>query len=1313
MMITIHTNNQKQNHRLPSKHRKTRKLNSMFRRFLALFLAIVTLISTIGMLDRTQPESEVYAVTRLKLSAAKAVAVANSSRIEALDLQIDSKQAAKESAIRSLREKERNMSTFRWSPLLSFKFPTNPNEAEAFEFAYKPVQLQYDIDTLEHKITDAKLDEYEKVSTIYVDIISSTAEISFLQSRISNMEIALAKNKGRLIEGVATQAQIDLQEEKLESMKSDLATEKTNLERAKEKLGKELGFSVTSGYTFEESFQSMSIDRNNLDYLEAYALERDQTVFEAKQNMELARLALVTNYNLMKNHYGGNIGMISGYVQQSLDGSSIDKRSFKKDYDAFLKKIDEPWTGSKRILFFKFPKEWFKGDNDGIRYVEDDPYVLYSATLDYESAVKEYNNACDELRSQVEDGYDAYIEARKAYLDAQKDLEKQKNEMINGEALNALGQMSLEEYDTIRSEYEASRSELKDALATYTTTLYEYDHTTCGGASAYFTEESLSTQTGAAGLGTPEITEGDIEDDLNNLDAVVRKGATYSIRSIVDTQEFMLYISIPDDFEYNVRQFELWSDGRRIGDRVAVDESIRHLTLTIEDVDSVYVRLYDDQYSTDEDNFIDDCAIDPTVSYGPLNITVGYQTIDAEREQVIGSYTLEDDENTDMIKLRFTFDQNAVHRSYQMGADVAYYNMAAEQNLYLFSNDLTPSEDAFTYMSFIKSDIGKLTLRMFSEDGTYIGGAKLNTNTGKLYVDEDVTEADMQEIAARQILVTQKTASLQTELTRLKDLLAAAQNVNGQEADSATITYYKDRIAELEMQIEGIEDAITEEEIQTVLQTRSAEIARMVEAMTIDDETGEAADAMTLSAEERAARTTILNDAARTFLQNQRSEEKRQALQTALSESEWNLLKLKREYEKAERDGDKALMEQLSIQIEAASKEVSVNQEKLALAARDDSDISDEDISEALLIYGDQIYASVTDRLSDAMLYGSETGQWAIAYLEAHDMEVTPQNIRDVVSMASYFPTYEAMLARQDALEEELQKARETARQLREKGGTENLACAEQLDTVAAAYEREIAQLKKNIKKTDPGREVALRDLRARLQELKAEREKLISVVTPKLEDYTSAEKAALNQARAAYNSLSYSRTMVEASTSRYNDKIQEYQNQIAMLDASHTSELDQAETNIANYRKYVADHSANADDYYQKASRLPETGVAGIIRRIYMNQYEQAKSSADYYQRLADNLEAEYGEILEARKTQAGRQAYTERMNQKIREEEAARDGMMESHAAAMAAAAVKRDEAQTAYDKKCQEWQEAYARQQDIDAQIKAIENEIADYY
>ena len=1036
------------------------------------------------------PANKTYAARILRLATCKSIAANVSEKVEALELQIEAKQAAKVSAVRAIREKEKNMSTFRWSPLLNFEFPTKPNEAEAFEFAYKPVQLEYDIKTLQHKITDAKLAEYEKVSNIYIDIITSTMEINFLEERIASMEVAIKKNRARLAEGTATQAQIDQQTDKKKGFEKSLASEKTKLQRAKEKLGRELDFDVTQGYDFEEAFISANMSRDNVSYLKYYAMGaedtsagdiKDETVFEAKQAEELARLALVTNYNLMKSQYSGNIGMISGYVQQALDGSKINKRAFKKDYDDFLKKIDDPWTGKKKILFFSFPKVWWKGAIDGIRYIEDDPYVLYSAALEYESALKDYKNARTELGNAITDGYDNYIETRKAYLTAKDELETLQNQLIYDEALNALGQLSFEEYEGELTEYENARTALKDALSLYSSTLYQYDRTTCGGASSFFVEESISTQVGNAGLGTPDEDTGDIDDDLSKLNIIVEKGAIYSIRPIVDGEEFMLYIDIPDNFEYNITDFELWSDNRQIGKRTAKGEAIRHLTITVEEVDSVFIRLYDG------DDFIDDCYIDPEVSVGPLNIKKASLPDEVDDSKVVGSYTVEEDTNTDMIRLRFTFDTRAVEKNFALGSVVKYYNLSVEQNLFLFSNDLVAQDQPFSYMSFIKNDLGKLTIRMFGEDGSYIGGADLDQTTLKLIANAEVTEADMQELAAREIVKKRKAAELQAERDRLQDMYNAAADANGLEGDGATMAYYKERLAELDEKIKAVGDSVTDEEIQKAMKDDAAEIAALVDKMNREASSEEAIVAG-LTPAEIAARNTILENAAGKVVREKKKQEWLDGLDKSIRDKETELAKAL-----AAANGQHAAgydKEKEKAEIEALQKEIDLIKAQKDAVNAGESAISKDEISQALLEYGDEIYAAAADQLSDAMLYGSETGQWAIAYLESQGLEANNSNMRYVVENADKIRGYETLQDRKAGLEKEIEEVKAKIESLfnAQTSNTTDENLKKQLENMLKAYEGEVKKVNRELLKYDPAKEVKLKAAKDELEILKAKK---------------------------------------------------------------------------------------------------------------------------------------------------------------------------------------------------------------------------------
>lgn len=1023
------------------------------KRFISFILICCLTLSCMAVSRYDRGLGHVYAAQKLKLSAAKKLAVANSEKIDALDSKIESKQAARQSAVKALEEKQRDMSTFRWSPLLKFKFPTTPNEAEAFEFQFKPVQLEYNIKTIKHQLDDEKLAEYEKVSNLYIDIITYTAEIAFLEERIENLDTAIGKNKAKVLEGTATKGQVELQEKKLKKMRSDIATQKKKLLSAKEKLGREIGFSITSGYTFDEEFVVTNMNRDCLEKLQQIAIENDQVVFEARQEMQLAGLNLQINYDLMRKKYGGDINIIQGYISQLQDGSgqAINKRAFKKDYDAFLKKIDSFWAGYWKILFFKISMEWLKGSQDGIRYIEDDPYVLYSAALDYQAACKDYNNACTELKQNVADSYDSLMDARSAYLSAKDDMVKEKADLMEAESKNAMGTMSLEEFEMISEEYEAARTQLKDSLSTYSKSLYSFDRITCGGASEYIMAESLSALAGGAGLGTAEKKT---TNPVDNLNAVFASGATYSMRSIVDTQEFVLYVDIPDGFTPNVTHFELWADNRQIGQRVPVTGSIRHLKIAVSDVNSIFVRLYNGA------EFVDDCAIDPDTSYGPLNITASYNVDELVNYPIIGTYAVEDDATTDMIRVRFTFDQAAIKDVYPNGADVAFYNLAAEKSLYLFSNDLIPVDQAFSYMAFIKRDVGKLTLRLFDQNGNYIGGARLDAQKGNIFVDKSVTNEDMNKMAARQILTEVKGKSLNEELKRVSDLYKAA---NGNSEDSATTEYYKKRIEEINNELKTISANISDEEIEAALSTYKDEISNRVSEISNQDDTADSEKV----AEEISAKNEIIRDAAIRFVKEKKNKERKEAVSKTISDYQNELMKAQRQYAATSDEEAKAEVEQNIKDIHAKIK-----LEKDKIHEIDSSEVTEDEINEAMLENGDEIYSSVVDKLNSAMLYGTPAGKWAIQYLQAHGLADTEKNVRVIVAAASRIEDYEKYLERKQTIEKQLEEAQKKLDKLGKNNSSADKACVQQLNNIIKAYNKNLKALEKKIEEIDPGKEL-------------------------------------------------------------------------------------------------------------------------------------------------------------------------------------------------------------------------------------------------
>ena len=639
----------------------------------------------------------------LTLTEAKKLAVANSDSYEKVESQLSVKQASLSQAYRSIREKQKNMSTFRWSPLLSFKFPTKPDLSEAYEFQFKPIEIQSEIDSLEHQLTDVVLEEYEKVSTLFVDAVVLEESIRFNENRLAVFEEQLVKDKAKLKLGEASQNDIDILNTNITSLQNKIAEDRRSYERSKKKLSDAIGMDVTTGYSFENPFVSAEISRTQLQDLIQYTLDNDQSYYDVCMSENTALISLRTNYNLMNGQYGNKMNYISGYVNQVYAGTKVNKKAFKSAYEVFLQKIDEPWQGKKKILFIRIPKEWFKGAISGIRYVEDEPYALYEAALEYEDARLERENAQKDLEDEVTDTFENYVSLRNAYLAAVEAVNKAEKSLTAAESLNKLGELTNEEFTTEKEDYEELQNEMFSALADYTKALYSFDRLTCGGVSILL--ENAGADLKAGGEGNSYV-----ETEYEN-------GAYYYMESIIEQEQFRLNVYIPDDFGVEVTHFELWCDGKQIGERTEIDKSIRHLALTTESIDRAFIRFYNDT------EFVDDCEIDPSQQSGELQIVSQYAAVGGSRDRELGEYALTVNAATGIA---------TVELSPRQDREIAYYRISTSDGVYLTGDSYYSTEKSFRYLSLLENGIADLKIEFYDASKNKIYEGHFETVGNKL-----------------------------------------------------------------------------------------------------------------------------------------------------------------------------------------------------------------------------------------------------------------------------------------------------------------------------------------------------------------------------------------------------------------------------------------------------------------------------------------------------------------------------------------------------------------------------------------------------
>lgn len=671
------------------------------KRAVACILA-VTMIAGFILSDAASFESEAASPKTLTLKAARLLAIQNSIEYDNAEDAIFSKQAAYESAVKAIALKEKSMAQFRWSPLLSFKFPTKPNMAESSEFQYKPVALQYEIKVAQHNLQDKTFAINEKVNNLYVEIVVLQRTIEFNERRSKSLESGLAKNQAKLKIGQANQSDVDKISKKLDSTKNQIATSKRTLEADLKKLSGMVGVDVTTGYRFETPFVESVIKRDQLDALKQYTEDRDETYYEACIGEVTARAELTTNWGLFRNHYGREANSLSTYVNSALNGSAVNKKGFKNDYKSFLTQIDSHWQGKKRICWFiKLPKIWFKGDLDGTRYIEDDPYVLYQNVLDYNQAVNEKKAAKEALDQSVEDTFNNYISVRNSYEQYKKDVDAAEADLTKSELLNRTGELSFEEYDSQMDSYEELQNSLFDAMKLYSQTLYSFDRLTCGGISAILSGTDADMKTAVVGESYIEKKTAD--------------GAYYSLKSIIQNQEFELSITIPDGFEVDITDYELWVDKQQIGTRTAKDKKLRHLSLTVDAVTEVKIRLYNG------DEFVDDCIVDPTEESGPLTITTGYEIKKNEGDE-LGTFTITANEAVGLIEINITPNN----------AEVKKFKIKSPEGKYVGGDAAIEISKPFKYIPLLQQSLDDLTIELYNENEGLIETGRFDSLNGKI-----------------------------------------------------------------------------------------------------------------------------------------------------------------------------------------------------------------------------------------------------------------------------------------------------------------------------------------------------------------------------------------------------------------------------------------------------------------------------------------------------------------------------------------------------------------------------------------------------
>lgn len=676
-------------------------------RIVAFVLAIS--ISTVQLSVCPWFETEAYASDRmLSLKAAEAIAVENSDKVFKYENAVQTKESAYKSAVKSVAIKKKDLATFRYSPLLSFKFPKQPNMAQAFEFEFKPIDAKMEIDRARHTLNDSYFEVYDNVRQLFVEIVGLQKRLDFNTERLNALKENLKKNKARLAAGNAKPEDIEKLERIVGDLENSISGDMGSIEKAKKKLGTLLGINVSTGYKFEDPCKEADIPREALKELTEYTLDNSNMFYDAAITERLAYMRLDVYDRLLSSNYPRKYyNIIAPYIRQARAGQKINARGFKKDYDNFVNIVDSPWWGDYKIYIFFFiyiriPKELFKGDLDGARYMEDDPYALMTSASEYVDAKLEKDATEAEIRQQVEENYNNCQSLRRAYLNYMSQIDNAREGLKKNSVRNLIGELTFEEYVSEQEDLSKLQQDAIDTLKSYSSALFAFDRLACGGVSKYLSGNSDRMYASGDGIST-------VEENVEN-------GPKYFINMIVQRNLFEFSIDIPDKFPVKVTDYELYIDNYKVGGKTPAAEPIRHLGLDFDKVSTAKVRFYNG------DAMVCDSEIDPYSYSGPLNIISGYSVTTADNNE-LGSYSAVQDSASAHTRITITPNENS---------EIAGYKLRAGNGAFIGGDKITKCSNSFMYLTILSADLGTVDILFYDKDDKFLYEGYFDTNNSKV-----------------------------------------------------------------------------------------------------------------------------------------------------------------------------------------------------------------------------------------------------------------------------------------------------------------------------------------------------------------------------------------------------------------------------------------------------------------------------------------------------------------------------------------------------------------------------------------------------
>ncbi len=568
----------------------------------------------IVVLCSTSVFSEVMAADRiLTLEEIRTLAIENSTGVQNTKIDLVKKQIELRQAKEGIADTIKKESTIRFSLLFNIKFPEKHGMPKEIELLTKVPEIENDITILNEKKKSEALKSQTAAEQAYYDVLLAQHKEEAIVKQLEQMEqsqyvmdkqVKLAKAKRSDLEYIQDNI-ISLQKEREQNIMSQ--------NEKQLKLAALLGKDDFLGCTVSEQIQQTYFDRQQLQQILNYALENDFELYQKRQNRILAEKETDVVMGIYKNVYSKYMAEVESYIK-SHENTKIDYEQFIARYQNTLDNIDSPWYGSYviNLIFFKIyiPKEWFKGEYSGTRYMEDEKYQLFLTLVERDKAIEEEKQAQKQLEQTIQTAYTTLKIMQSSIQQMEQNLAQ--NEMRYNKSLedNKKGIVSFTELESTRQSLFQQQEALYETKIDYAKSLSTFNSQTAGYVN-YF-------------LGIAQSNQEEYEMGQSVMDT-----ATWHIKNNITDYNFMFSVVVPE--EYGVDSYQLYYEDVAVGEKTPISEMLTHLSVTYGDTTILTVNFYKGnqlKYTAE----IEGLYYDGTLNMKPASGTI--QTQQKQYEQV-------------------------------------------------------------------------------------------------------------------------------------------------------------------------------------------------------------------------------------------------------------------------------------------------------------------------------------------------------------------------------------------------------------------------------------------------------------------------------------------------------------------------------------------------------------------------------------------------------------------------------------------------------------------------------------------------------